>query len=82
MGNTFSSLNLTYSIIQVIYGWYPSEYAPKELTPAKFQFITPAGYNITFDEENGSVRIYFDENREVLMSEDETTLKSGDKQLK
>lgn len=63
------------------YGWYPKEYAPKELTPTKFQFITPAGYNITFDEENGSVLVYFDENREVLMNKDETILKSGDNKV-
>lgn len=60
------------------YGWYPKNYAPEGLTPAKFLITTPAGYKLTFDEGDGFIRLYFNDDREILMNADETILKSGE----
>lgn len=59
------------------YGWYPQEYAPKGVEPGKFLLITPAGYKLMLDEVEGLITLYFDDNRELSMSKDETILKSG-----
>lgn len=60
------------------YGWYPQNYAPDEVEPGKYLFITPAGYKLFFDEKESLIKLYFDENREILMKGDETTITSGE----
>lgn len=60
------------------YGWYPENYSPSDAEPNKFVFTTPSGYKLLFDEKDGVIRLYFDENREVYMTSDETTIKSGE----
>jgi len=60
------------------YGWYPKDYAPKDVEPGKFLFTTPAGYKLMFDEVDSLIRLCFDDNRELLIDGEKTVLKSGD----
>lgn len=64
------------------YGWYAQDQSPEGSEPDVYQMVTPLGYKLEFNEKEETVKLFFDDDRELLFEKDTTTLKSGNNFIK